>query len=123
MLRRMSGNARNRIASLGNLTRSVKRETVTENGFAHKRPLPQNQERRRPQISGLIREMIGFAAEKLVAFEVGAKNAFLLRYGNGYREGNWETLSRPGAAYQAPPPGLCAAGTAIDGLFVQIAWA
>jgi len=47
----------------------------------------------------LLREMIGFAAEKLMALEVGAKtgtgygekNAFRLAQRNGYRDRDWET--------------------------------
>ncbi|WFU13221.1 IS256 family transposase (plasmid) [Rhizobium sp. CB3090] len=47
----------------------------------------------------LLREMIGFAAEKLMELEVGAKtgasygekNAFRLTQRNGYRERDWET--------------------------------
>ena len=47
----------------------------------------------------LLREMIGFAAEKLMELEVGAKtgaaygekNALRLAQRNGYRERDWET--------------------------------
>jgi transposase-like protein len=47
----------------------------------------------------LLREMIGFAAEKLMALEVGAKtgagygekNGFRLAQRNGYRDRDWET--------------------------------
>ena len=47
----------------------------------------------------LLREMIGFAAEKLMALEVstktgagyGEKNSFRLAQRNGYRERDWET--------------------------------
>ena len=47
----------------------------------------------------LLREMIGFAAEKLMELEVGAKtgaaygekNAFRLASRNGYRDRDWET--------------------------------
>ena len=47
----------------------------------------------------LLREMIGFAAEKLMALEVGAKtgatygekSCFRLAQRNGYRERDWET--------------------------------
>lgn len=47
----------------------------------------------------LLREMIGFAAEKLMALEVGTetgaayaeKNAFRLTQRSGYRERDWET--------------------------------
>jgi hypothetical protein len=47
----------------------------------------------------LLREMIGFAAEKLMALEVGAatgagygeKNALRLAQRNGYRDRDWET--------------------------------
>ena len=47
----------------------------------------------------LLREMIGFAAEKLMALEVGTKtgagygekNGFRLAQRNGYRDRDWET--------------------------------
>ena len=47
----------------------------------------------------LLREMIGFAAEKLMALEVstktgagyGEKNSFRLAQRNGYRDRDWET--------------------------------
>ena len=47
----------------------------------------------------LLREMIGFAAEKLMALEVGTKtgagygekNGFRLAHRNGYRDRDWET--------------------------------
>ncbi len=47
----------------------------------------------------LLREMIGFAAEKLMELEVGAKtgaaygekNDFRLAQRNGYRDRDWET--------------------------------
>lgn len=47
----------------------------------------------------LLREMIGFAAEKLMALEVGTKtgagygekNGFRLAQCNGYRDRDWET--------------------------------
>lgn len=47
----------------------------------------------------LLREMIGFAAEKLMALEVGTKtgagygekNEFRLAQRNGYRDRDWET--------------------------------
>jgi len=47
----------------------------------------------------LLREMIGFAAEKLMALEVGVatgadygeKNALRLAQRNGYRDRDWET--------------------------------
>ena len=47
----------------------------------------------------LLREMIGFAAEKLMALEVGTKtgagygekNSFRLAQRNGYRDRDWET--------------------------------
>ncbi len=47
----------------------------------------------------LLREMIGFAAEELMALEVGTKtgadygekNGFRLAQRNGYRDRDWET--------------------------------
>ncbi|WP_028755330.1 transposase, partial [Rhizobium leucaenae] len=47
----------------------------------------------------LLREMIGFAAEKLMGLEVGTKtgaaygekNGFRLAQRNGYRDRDWET--------------------------------
>jgi len=65
----------------------------------------------------LLREMIGFAAEKLMALEVGTKtgagygekNGFRLAQRNGYRDRDWETragtveLRIQHSAYREPP--------------------
>src|SRR5215218_10420621 len=68
----------------------------------------------------LLREMIGFAAEKLMELEVsaktgaayGEKNAFRLASRNGYRDRDWETRAgtvelripklRKGSSFLAP---------------------
>ena len=54
----------------------------------------------------LLREMIGFAAQRLMELEVGGptgaglgeKSPERLAQRNGYRERDWETLSRHGRA-------------------------
>ena len=88
----------------------------------------------------LLREMIGFAAEKLMALEVGTKtgagygekNGFRLAQRNGYRDRDWETRAgtvelripklRSGPAYF--PPFLEARKTSERALVavIQEAW-